>query len=59
MQNNIVALTITTKSERFDEYNQALKIHLTQKELHEISEVGFTYHFRTSWSDKFETDDQS
>ena len=59
IQNNIVTVTTTTKPERLDEYAQALKIKLTQEELHEISEVGSTYHFRTSWTDKFEKEDQS
>lgn len=59
LQNKIVAVTTTTKVERLDEYLQALNTNLTPEELHEISEVGSTYHFRTSWSDRFEEDDRS
>lgn len=59
IQDKIVAVTTTTKPERLDEYAQALKIKLTQDELQEITDVGSTYHFRTSWSEHFEADDRS
>lgn len=59
IQNKVVAVTTTTKPERLDEYAQALKIKLTQDELQEITDVGSTYHFRTSWSEHFEADDRS
>ena len=49
MQNNIVAVTTTTKPERLDEYAQALKTNLDKEDLEEITNVGATYHFRTSW----------
>lgn len=52
IQNNIVAVTSTTKPERLDEYARVLRTKLTQEELHEISEVGSTYRFRTSWGDR-------
>ncbi|KAL8848442.1 MAG: hypothetical protein Q9221_006549 [Calogaya cf. arnoldii] len=59
IQNDVVAVTTTTKTERLDEYAQALNTTLTQEELHDISEVGSTYHFRTSWPDRFDKDDRS
>ena len=59
IQSNIVAVTTTTKPERLDEYAQAVKIKLKTEELHEISQVGLTYHFRNSWGDKFRHDDRS
>ncbi|EHK20638.1 uncharacterized protein TRIVIDRAFT_154427 [Trichoderma virens Gv29-8] len=59
IQNKVVAVTTTTKPERLDEYAQALKIKLTQDELQEITDVGSTYHFRTSWPEHFEADDRS
>lgn len=59
MQGNIVAVTTTTKPERLDEYAQALKTKLGPEELQEISEIGSTYHFRTSWGDYFKDDDRS
>ncbi|TVY24151.1 NAD/NADP-dependent indole-3-acetaldehyde reductase [Lachnellula hyalina] len=59
MQNNVVAVTTTTKPERLDEYAQALKIKLGQEDLDEITNVGATYHFRTSWGEHFEDDDRS
>lgn len=59
IQNNVVAVTTTTKPERLDEYAQALKIKLTQDEIKEITDVGSTYHFRISWPERFEADDRS
>ncbi|GFP57218.1 NAD/NADP-dependent indole-3-acetaldehyde reductase [Trichoderma asperellum] len=59
IQNKVVAVTTTTKPERLDEYAQALKIKLTQDELQEITDVGSTYHFCTSWLEHFEADDRS
>jgi diketogulonate reductase-like aldo/keto reductase len=59
MQNNIVAVTTTAKPERLDEYVQAMNTRLSKKDLDEITKVGATYHFRTSWRDHFEDDDQS
>ncbi|KAH7393526.1 NADP-dependent oxidoreductase domain-containing protein [Cadophora sp. MPI-SDFR-AT-0126] len=59
IQSNVVAVTTTTKPERLDEYAQALTIKLTQEELKEITEVGLTYHFRTSWGERFADDNRS
>lgn len=59
IQNDAVAVTTTTRTERLDEYAQALNTKLTQEELHDISEVGSTYHFRTSWPDRYGKDDRS
>lgn len=59
MQTNVVAVTTTTKAERLDEYAQSLKVKLTPEEIQEISDVGATYHFRTSWGEHFEDDDRS
>lgn len=53
IQNKVVAVTTTTKPERLNEYAQAIKITLTQNERQEITDVGSTYHFRTSLSDYF------
>lgn len=59
MQNNIVAVTTTTKTDRLDEYAQALKVKLIPEELQEITEVGATHRFRTSWGERFEDNDRS
>lgn len=59
IQNGVVAVTTTTDPGRLDEYAQALKIKLTEKELKEIKYIGLTYHFRTSWPEHFEADDRS
>ncbi|KAH6839446.1 NADP-dependent oxidoreductase domain-containing protein [Chaetomium sp. MPI-CAGE-AT-0009] len=59
MQNRVVAVTTTTKLERLDEYAQATKLKLTETEMREITDVGATYHFRTSWGEHFEEDDRS
>ncbi len=57
-QNRVAAVTTTTKLERLDGYPQAVGTKLTEEELHEISKIGSTYHFRTSWPDRFEENDQ-
>jgi diketogulonate reductase-like aldo/keto reductase len=59
MQNGVVTITTTMQPKRLDEYARALTLKLTQEELDEISKVGSTYHFRTSWPDKFESYDRS
>ena len=59
IQSRIVAVTTTTKPERLDEYAKALTITLTPEELKEITDVGATYHFRTSWGERFADDDRS
>jgi diketogulonate reductase-like aldo/keto reductase len=59
IQSNIVAVTTTTKAERLDEYAQALNIKLTPDEFKEITDIGNTYHFRTSWGEHFDMDDRS
>ncbi|KAL8842270.1 MAG: hypothetical protein Q9170_000596 [Blastenia crenularia] len=59
IQNKVVAVTTTTKPERVDEYLQAVNMKLTEEELREISEVGSTFHCRTSWAEMFEEDDRS
>lgn len=59
IRNGVVAVTTTTKPERLDEYAQALKIELTEDEVREITDVGATYHFRTSWGEHFDEDDRS
>jgi len=42
-----------TKLERLDQYAQALKFKLTEKATKDITNVGATYHFRTSWGEHF------
>ncbi|KAK7965812.1 uncharacterized protein PG986_000089 [Apiospora aurea] len=59
IQNNVVAVTTTMKPERLGEYAQALQIKLTPAEMQEITEVGSTYHFCTSWPEHFKEDDRS
>ncbi|KKP05403.1 aldo/keto reductase [Trichoderma harzianum] len=59
IQKGVVAVTTTTNPDRLDEYAQALKITLEDNELQEITDVGLTYHFRTSWPEHFKADDRS
>ncbi|KAH6718668.1 NADP-dependent oxidoreductase domain-containing protein [Leptodontidium sp. MPI-SDFR-AT-0119] len=59
MQTKVVAVTTTTKPERLDEYATALSTKLSKEELDEITKVGSTYHFRTSWGERFADDDRS
>ncbi|KAJ5701380.1 hypothetical protein N7488_008928 [Penicillium malachiteum] len=57
IQNNVVAFTTTTKLDRLDEYAKALEIKLTADELKEITKVGASFHFSTSWGEHFEDND--
>lgn len=59
MQHRDVAAGTTKKPERLDEHLQAVETKLMQQELHEISDVGSKYHFRTAWAYKFEENDRS
>jgi diketogulonate reductase-like aldo/keto reductase len=59
IQNSVVAVITTTKLERLDEYAQALRVKLTEDEMREITDVGATYHFRTSWGELFAEDNRS
>lgn len=59
IQDQIVAVTTTTKPERLDEYASALKVTLTPEERKEISDVGATYHFRMAWGERFSDQDRS
>ncbi|KAK4150481.1 NADP-dependent oxidoreductase domain-containing protein [Chaetomidium leptoderma] len=59
IQNNVVAVTTPTRLDRLNEYAQALKMKLTEDEMREITDVGATYHFRTSWGEHFEEDNRS
>ncbi|KAJ4854236.1 aldo/keto reductase family domain-containing protein [Trichoderma breve] len=59
IQKGVVAVTTTTNPDRLDEYAQALKFTLEDNELQEITDLGLTYHFRTSWPEHFKADDRS
>lgn len=59
MHSRIVAVTTTMKPERLDEYASALNVTLTAAEMQEISDIGSTYHFRTTWVQRFNDDDRT
>ncbi|KAI1429424.1 putative NADPH-dependent alpha-keto amide reductase [Xylaria sp. FL1777] len=45
VQNNIVAITATTKPGRFDEYAQALEVELNEEEKQKIADIGSAFTF--------------
>ncbi len=59
IRTGVVAVTTTTKPERLSEYAQALTLNLSPDEVQEITDIGATYHFRTSWGEHFDADDRS
>ncbi|KAF2009096.1 Aldo/keto reductase [Aaosphaeria arxii CBS 175.79] len=59
IQNGVIAITTTLQPKRLDDYARALTLKLTNEELHEISDVGSKFHFRTSWQEKFEESDRA
>ncbi|KAM7203895.1 NAD/NADP-dependent indole-3-acetaldehyde reductase [Rhypophila sp. PSN 637] len=59
MRNKVVAVTTSAKVERLEEYAQALSLDLTEEEAREITEVGLTYHLRTSWGEHLGDNDRA
>lgn len=59
LDQDVVAITTTSKEQRMSDYLRALTFKLTPKEVHEISDLGKTYHYRAFWNKKFAEDDRS
>lgn len=59
LRRGVVAVTTTTKVDRLEEYASALGVTLSDAEVEEITTVGASYHFRTSWPEHFDADDRS
>ncbi|KAF2491606.1 Aldo/keto reductase [Lophium mytilinum] len=56
---DIVAITTSSKEQRLSDYLRAATFKLTPVEIKEIKEKGEEKHFRGFWQDKFEKDDRS
>lgn len=56
---NIVAVTTSSKEQRLSDYQRALAFKLTPKELEDISTTGEKHHARGFWNAKFADDDRS
>ncbi|KAL8827090.1 MAG: hypothetical protein Q9170_007153 [Blastenia crenularia] len=56
---DVVAITTSSKEERLSDYLRAMTFKMTPKEVKEISEAGDKKHFRGFWSAKFDKDDRS
>lgn len=59
LDQDIVAITTTSKEQRMSDYLRALTFKLTPKELQEISTVGSTYHYRAFWKNRYDEDDRT
>lgn len=59
MDQDVVAITTTSKEQRMSDYLRALTFKLTPKEVEEITNVGNTFHYRAFWNHKFEKGDRS
>lgn len=56
---NIVAVTTSSKEQRMSDMLRVATFTLTPKEQESISETGNKHHFRQFWGDKFDKDDRS
>ncbi|KAF2810724.1 aldo-keto reductase family 1 member C13 [Mytilinidion resinicola] len=56
---DIVAITTSSKEQRLSDYLRAATFKLTPVEIKEIKEKGEEKHFRGFWNDKFEESDRS
>ncbi|KAF2427139.1 aldo-keto reductase family 1 member C13 [Tothia fuscella] len=56
---DIVAITTSSKEQRLSDYLRAATFKLTPVEVKKINETGETHHFRGFWQNKFAADDKS
>ena len=59
MDQDIVAITTTSKEQRMSDYLRALTFKFTPKEFQDISDIGNTYHHRGFWKDRYASDDRT
>lgn len=55
---DVVAITTSSKEQRMSDYLRAMTFKLTPKEIKELNELGSQKHFRAFWNDKFEANDR-
>lgn len=54
---NIAAITTSSKEQRMSDMLRAITFKLTPREVEEISEIGKTHHFRAFWGHIFDQND--
>jgi diketogulonate reductase-like aldo/keto reductase len=59
LQQSIVFITTTSKSERISEYLKGVDLKLTSEEVKEISRIGLMHHFRAGQMARFDPEDRS
>lgn len=59
MDQNIVAITTSSKEQRMSDMLRVATFTLTPKEQETITETGKDFHFRAFWEDKFDKNDRS
>ena len=56
---NVIAVTTSSKEQRMSDMLRTLTFNLTPKEIEEISKIGNEHHFRGFWNHKFDKEDRS
>jgi len=56
---DVVAITTSSKEQRLSDYLRCTKFKLTPGEVRELTETGNQKHFRGFWGQKFDKDDRS
>ncbi|KAK7546222.1 aldo-keto reductase family 1 member C13 [Phyllosticta citricarpa] len=56
---DVVAITTSSKEQRLSDYLRSLTFKLTPAEIQEINEKGLQKHYRGFWKNKFDDDDRS
>ena len=59
LDQNVVAITTSSKEIRMSDYLRVCTFKLTPKEVEQISETGNKHHFRSFWQHKFDANDRS
>ena len=59
LDQNVVAITTSSKEQRMSDMLRTVTFKLTPKELEEISETGNSFHHRAYWTDKFDKNDRT
>ncbi|KEF63872.1 alcohol dehydrogenase [Exophiala aquamarina CBS 119918] len=59
IEQDVVAVTTSSKEQRLSDYLRVFTFKMTPKEVEEISEVGRSHHFRGNWNRMFEKGDRS
>jgi len=59
MDQDMVALTTSSKEDRLKTYLKVIDFKLTPEEIKDISDLGKEKHFRGFWLDKFSPDDKA